>query len=93
MAWTGSDARLGSDRDRGVEAARSRPGSAWLRGGLGGVDAAFECVGAKTSHDMALRIVRAGGQLVVSGIPGGGADLIQPSRDRSRGAAELVEGP
>jgi threonine dehydrogenase-like Zn-dependent dehydrogenase len=42
---------------------------------LGGADVAIDCVGSKKSLDMALRNVRAGGRVVVSGIPGAGADL------------------
>jgi threonine dehydrogenase-like Zn-dependent dehydrogenase len=42
---------------------------------LGGVDVAIEWVGSKTGLDMAMRNVRAGGRVVVSGIPGGAADL------------------
>jgi threonine dehydrogenase-like Zn-dependent dehydrogenase len=42
---------------------------------LGGADVAIDCVGSRSSLDMALRNVRAGGRVVVSGIPVGGADL------------------
>jgi threonine dehydrogenase-like Zn-dependent dehydrogenase len=42
---------------------------------LGGADVAIDCVGSKKSLDMALRNVRAGGRVVVSGIPMLGADL------------------
>jgi threonine dehydrogenase-like Zn-dependent dehydrogenase len=42
---------------------------------LGGVDVAIECVGSKSSLDLALRTTRAGGRVVLSGLPGGGADL------------------
>ena len=42
---------------------------------LGGVDVAIECVGSKSALDLALRTPRAGGRVVLSGIPGGGADL------------------
>ena len=42
---------------------------------LGGVDVAFDAVGSKQSLDLALRTTRAGGRVVLSGIPGGGADL------------------
>jgi threonine dehydrogenase-like Zn-dependent dehydrogenase len=42
---------------------------------LGGVDVAIECVGSAGSLDLALRTTRAGGRVVLSGIPGGGADL------------------
>jgi threonine dehydrogenase-like Zn-dependent dehydrogenase len=42
---------------------------------LGGVDVAIECVGSKSALDLALRTTKAGGRVVLSGIPGGGADL------------------
>ncbi len=42
---------------------------------LGGVDVAIECVGSSGALDLALRTTRAGGRVVVSGIPGSGADL------------------
>ena len=42
---------------------------------LGGADVAIECVGSRGGLDLALRTVRAGGRVVVSGIPGAGADL------------------
>jgi threonine dehydrogenase-like Zn-dependent dehydrogenase len=42
---------------------------------LGGADVAIDCVGSRSSLDLALRTVRAGGRVVVSGIPGSGADL------------------
>jgi threonine dehydrogenase-like Zn-dependent dehydrogenase len=42
---------------------------------LGGADVAIECVGSKSALDLAMRTVRAGGRVVVSGIPGAGADL------------------
>jgi threonine dehydrogenase-like Zn-dependent dehydrogenase len=42
---------------------------------LGGVDVAIECTGSKRALDLALRTTRAGGRIVVSGIPGPGADL------------------
>ncbi len=42
---------------------------------LGGVDVAIECVGSKSALDLALRTTKAGGRVVVSGIPGEGADL------------------
>jgi threonine dehydrogenase-like Zn-dependent dehydrogenase len=42
---------------------------------LGGVDVAVECVGSRSALDLALRTTRAGGRVVLSGIPGGGADL------------------
>lgn len=48
------------------------------RGGsflLGGVDVAIDCVGSRGSLDLALRTTRAGGRVVLAGIPVGGADL------------------
>jgi threonine dehydrogenase-like Zn-dependent dehydrogenase len=42
---------------------------------LGGADVTIDCVGSRSSLDLALRSVRAGGRVVVSGIPVGGADL------------------
>jgi threonine dehydrogenase-like Zn-dependent dehydrogenase len=42
---------------------------------LGGVDVAFECTGGGAGLDTALRLVRAGGTVVVSGMPADGVDL------------------
>jgi threonine dehydrogenase-like Zn-dependent dehydrogenase len=42
---------------------------------LGGADVAIDCVGSRSSLDLALRTVKAGGRVVVSGIPTQGADL------------------
>jgi threonine dehydrogenase-like Zn-dependent dehydrogenase len=42
---------------------------------LGGVDVALECTGSSGALDVCLRATRAGGRVVVSGIPGAGADL------------------
>jgi threonine dehydrogenase-like Zn-dependent dehydrogenase len=42
---------------------------------LGGVDVVLECTGSKSALDMALRTTKAGGRIVVSGIPAPGADL------------------
>ncbi len=42
---------------------------------LGGVDVALECTGSASALDLCLRSTRAGGRVVVSGIPGSGADL------------------
>jgi threonine dehydrogenase-like Zn-dependent dehydrogenase len=42
---------------------------------LGGADVAIECTGSRSALDLALRSVKAGGRVVVSGIPGIGADL------------------
>ena len=42
---------------------------------LGGVDLAFECTGSPSGLNTALRLVRAGGTVVASGMPAGGVDL------------------
>jgi threonine dehydrogenase-like Zn-dependent dehydrogenase len=42
---------------------------------LGGVDVVLECTGSKSALDLALRTTKAGGRVVVSGIPAPGADL------------------
>ncbi|TGB15124.1 zinc-binding dehydrogenase [Streptomyces sp. MZ04] len=42
---------------------------------LGGVDMAFDCTGGASGLDTALRTVRAGGTVVVSGMPSGSVDL------------------
>ncbi len=42
---------------------------------LGGVDAAIDCVGSRSSLDLALRTTKAGGRVVMAGIPVAGADL------------------
>ncbi len=42
---------------------------------LGGVDVAVDCVGSPASLDLALRSTRAGGRVVLSGMPAPGADL------------------
>jgi len=42
---------------------------------LGGADVSIECVGSRAGLDLALRTVKAGGRVVLSGIPAGGADL------------------
>ena len=42
---------------------------------LGGADVAIDCVGSRSSLDLALRTIKAGGRVVVSGIPVAGADL------------------
>ncbi|MFC3689452.1 zinc-dependent alcohol dehydrogenase [Aquipuribacter hungaricus] len=42
---------------------------------LGGVDVAVDAVGSASSLDMALRTTRAGGRVVLSGMPATGADL------------------
>jgi threonine dehydrogenase-like Zn-dependent dehydrogenase len=42
---------------------------------LGGVDVAFDCTGGAAGLDTALRTVRAGGRVVMSGMPSGSVDL------------------
>jgi threonine dehydrogenase-like Zn-dependent dehydrogenase len=42
---------------------------------LGGADVVIDCVGSRSSLNQALRVARAGGRIVVSGIPTEGADL------------------
>jgi threonine dehydrogenase-like Zn-dependent dehydrogenase len=42
---------------------------------LGGVDVAVDCVGSRSSLDLALRTTRAGGRVVLTGMPAAGADL------------------
>ena len=42
---------------------------------LGGVDVSLECTGSSSALDLCLRATHAGGRVVVSGIPGAGADL------------------
>jgi threonine dehydrogenase-like Zn-dependent dehydrogenase len=42
---------------------------------LGGVDVAFDAVGSSSSLDLVLRTTKAGGRVVLSGIPAIGADL------------------
>ncbi|HVM27733.1 MAG TPA: zinc-binding dehydrogenase [Mycobacteriales bacterium] len=42
---------------------------------LGGVDAAIDCVGSRAALDTALRTTRAGGRVVLSGMPPSGVDL------------------
>ncbi|HEX2025703.1 MAG TPA: zinc-binding dehydrogenase [Actinomycetota bacterium] len=64
---------LGSLR-RSARAFRVKPerGPGYL---LGGVDVAYECVGAPGGLDLALRTTRAGGRVVLTGLPVAGADL------------------
>ena len=59
---------------RATRAHRLNPerGSAFL---LGGVDVAFDCVGSKASLDLALRTTRAGGRVVMTGMPEAATDL------------------
>jgi threonine dehydrogenase-like Zn-dependent dehydrogenase len=47
-------------------------GSSYL---LGGMDVAFDCVGSTSSLDLALRTTKAGGRVVLAGMPARGADL------------------
>jgi threonine dehydrogenase-like Zn-dependent dehydrogenase len=42
---------------------------------LGGVDFALDCVGSRSSLELALRTTRAGGRVVLAGLPVSGADL------------------
>jgi len=42
---------------------------------LGGVDVALDCVGSRSSLDLALRTTRSGGRVVLAGMPATGADL------------------
>jgi threonine dehydrogenase-like Zn-dependent dehydrogenase len=42
---------------------------------LGGVDGAIDCVGSAASLDLAVRTTRAGGRVVLAGMPAGGVDL------------------
>jgi len=42
---------------------------------IGGVDVAFDCVGSRSSLELALRTTRAGGRVVMAGMPEAGADL------------------
>jgi threonine dehydrogenase-like Zn-dependent dehydrogenase len=59
---------------RSTRALRLEPerGPAYL---LGGVDVAIDAVGSRSSVDTALRSVRAGGRVVLGGVPGDGIDL------------------
>ncbi len=59
---------------RSAHAIKLKPerGSEFL---LGGVDVAIDCVGSKGSMDLALRTAKAGGRVVMSGIPTAGVDL------------------
>jgi threonine dehydrogenase-like Zn-dependent dehydrogenase len=59
---------------RGSRAFRLKPerGPAYL---LGGVDVAFDCVGSGESLDLAMRTTRAGGRVVLAGLPVAGSDL------------------
>ena len=59
---------------RSTRALRLEPerGPAYL---LGGVDVTIDAVGSRGSIDTALRTVRAGGRVVLAGVPGDGVDL------------------
>src|SRR5205823_14279307 len=59
---------------RATRSLRMKPerGSEFL---LGGVDVAIDCVGSKSSLDLCLRTTRAGGRIVLTGLPTAGADL------------------
>ncbi len=59
---------------RATRAYRLNPerGASYL---LGGVDVALDCVGSTSSLDLALRSTRAGGRIVLAGMPATGADL------------------
>jgi threonine dehydrogenase-like Zn-dependent dehydrogenase len=67
-----SDA-LGGVR-RATRALRAEPelGGPYL---LGGVDIAVDCAGSPSSLSTALRVTRAGGRVVLSGVPSGSVDL------------------
>lgn len=69
----GPDTAIGILR-RATRAHRLAPerGTAFL---LGGVDVALDCVGSRSSLELALRTTRAGGRVVVTGMPAGGTDL------------------
>jgi threonine dehydrogenase-like Zn-dependent dehydrogenase len=59
---------------RSTRALRLEPerGAAYL---LGGVDVAIDAVGSRSSVDTALRTTRAGGRVLLAGVPGEGIDL------------------
>src|SRR5207245_1064082 len=59
---------------RATRALRLEPerGSPYL---LGGVDVAIDAVGSSASIDTALRTARAGGRVLLAGVPGAGVDL------------------
>jgi threonine dehydrogenase-like Zn-dependent dehydrogenase len=59
---------------RSTRAVKLKPerGSPFL---LGGVDVAIDCVGSRSSLDLALRTTKAGGRVVLAGIPVAGVDL------------------
>ena len=59
---------------RSTRAMKLKPemGSSFL---MGGVDVAIDCVGSRSSLDLALRTTRAGGRIVLAGIPAQTPDL------------------
>ena len=59
---------------RSTQAMKLKPelGSSFL---MGGVDVAIDCVGSRSSLDIALRSTRAGGRIVLAGIPAQAPDL------------------
>jgi threonine dehydrogenase-like Zn-dependent dehydrogenase/DNA-binding CsgD family transcriptional regulator len=59
-------------RETGAMKLRPEMGSPFL---LGGVDVAIDCAGSKSSLELALRATRAGGRVVLAGIPEGSPDL------------------
>lgn len=67
------DAALATVR-RHTRALRVQPdlGAEYL---LGGADVAIDCAGSRSSLDLALRSVRAGGRVVLTGMPPAGVDL------------------
>jgi threonine dehydrogenase-like Zn-dependent dehydrogenase len=69
-----SPAEVATAVRRSTRALRLEPerGPAYL---LGGVDVAIDAVGSRSSVNTALRSVRAGGRVVLAGVPGDGVDL------------------
>jgi threonine dehydrogenase-like Zn-dependent dehydrogenase len=69
-----SPAEVATAVRRSTRALRLEPerGPAYL---LGGVDVAIDAVGSRNSVDTALRTVRAGGRVVLAGVPADGIDL------------------
>jgi threonine dehydrogenase-like Zn-dependent dehydrogenase len=67
---------------------------------LGGVDVAMDCVGSRSSLDLALRSTRAGGRVVLAGMPARGSDLspvwfreLEVTGAYATGTELLEEGP
>lgn len=58
-----------------LKVAADLPGSMSEEMLLGGVDVAVDCVGSTSSLDLAMRTTRAGGRVVMAGMPAVGADL------------------